>query len=98
MKGEDLYAVILGNIHEGVYFVDSERKITFWNKGAERITGYTEGEVVGHFCYDNILKHVNDEGLHLCLGGCPLHQTLSDGQGREALVYLHHKEGYRVPV
>ena len=98
MKGEELYSVILGNIHEGVYFVDPERKITFWNKGAERITGYPETEVMGKFCYDNILRHVNDEGLQLCLQGCPLHQTLLDGQDREAFVYLHHKNGHRVPV
>jgi diguanylate cyclase (GGDEF)-like protein/PAS domain S-box-containing protein len=98
MKGEDLYSVILGNIHEGVYFVDSERRITFWNKGAERITGYSETEVVRQFCYENILRHVNDTGQHLCIEGCPLHQTLIDGQQREALVYLHHKTGHRVPV
>lgn len=98
MKGEELYSVILGNIHEGVYFVDTERKITFWNKGAERITGYPDTEVMGKFCYENILKHVNDDGLQLCIHGCPLHQTLLDGQDRESLVYLHHKNGHRVPV
>ncbi|AEV29346.1 PAS domain S-box/diguanylate cyclase (GGDEF) domain-containing protein [Sphaerochaeta pleomorpha str. Grapes] len=98
MRGEELYSVILGNIHEGVYFVDTERKITFWNKGAERITGYLETEVLGKFCYENILKHVNQQGIHLCLQGCPLHQTLIDGQDREALVYLHHKNGHRVSV
>jgi diguanylate cyclase (GGDEF)-like protein/PAS domain S-box-containing protein len=98
MKGEDLYPAILGSIHEGVYFVDTERKITFWNKGAERITGYTEAEVVGSFCNENILRHVTDTGLHLCLNGCPLHQTLLDGKQRESFVYLHHKSGHQVPV
>ncbi|WP_320128468.1 sensor domain-containing diguanylate cyclase [uncultured Sphaerochaeta sp.] len=98
MKGEELYSLILGNMDEGVYFVDAARKITFWNKGAERITGYLESEVVGHFCFDNILRHVNDSGVQLCLHGCPLHKTLSDGNLREASVYLHHKLGHRVPV
>lgn len=32
---DDLYKTVLENISEGVYFVDAERKITFWNKGAD---------------------------------------------------------------
>ncbi|HEX7541873.1 MAG TPA: PAS domain-containing protein [Anaerolineales bacterium] len=31
---------ILDNLYDGVYFVDPERRITYWNNGAERITGY----------------------------------------------------------
>jgi diguanylate cyclase (GGDEF)-like protein/PAS domain S-box-containing protein len=98
MRGESIYSEILGNIQEGVYFVDTERRITFWNKGAERITGYADSEVVGSCCHDNILRHVNDEGVLLCRHGCPLHKSLEDGQKREASVYLHHKSGHRVPV
>ena len=33
------YKEILENLADGVYFVDRQRKITFWNKGAERISG-----------------------------------------------------------
>lgn len=32
---------ILDNVYDGVYFVDAFRRITYWNKGAERITGFT---------------------------------------------------------
>ena len=31
---------LLNSLGEGVYFTDRERKITFWNKAAEQITGY----------------------------------------------------------
>ena len=47
MPSEDLYREIVENMHDGIYFVDRERRITYWNKGAERITGYTAAEVVG---------------------------------------------------
>lgn len=90
--------IMLENIYEGVYFVDTERKILFWNKGAERITGFTAAEVVNKFCYNNILQHVNEEGKQLCHSGCPLHATMEDGNMRDAAVYLHHKDGHRVPV
>lgn len=93
-----LYKQMLENMYEGVYFVDAERTITFWNKGAERISGYQAKEILGKQCFDNILNHVNSEGCQLCLNGCPLQQTIDDGVMREAPVYLHHKDGYRVPV
>lgn len=83
---------------EGVYFVDLERKITYWNKSAERISGYAAQEVVGKGCADNLLRHVDSQGTHLCLAGCPLAATMNDGLVREAEVFLHHKYGHRVPI
>lgn len=45
LNKEQLYLQVLENLQDGVYFVDQNRKITFWNKGAERITGYSAAEV-----------------------------------------------------
>lgn len=92
------YRSMLDNFYEGVYFVDRERKITFWNKGAERLTGFSAGEILGSHCYDNILNHVDEQGTALCQDGCPLHKSILDGQTREAGVYLHHKDGQRVRI
>jgi diguanylate cyclase (GGDEF)-like protein/PAS domain S-box-containing protein len=94
----EFFQELLENLHDGVYFVDPQRKITYWNKGAERISGYGASEVVNSRCFDNILRHVDDAGTRLCEHGCPLSSTLADGETREADVYLHHKEGHRVPV
>lgn len=92
------YLSILENLNDGVYYVDNDRKITYWNKSAERITGYTAEEVVGSFCYDNILQHIDEKGTQLCKNGCPLSLTISDGNIRDINVCLHHKDGYRVPI
>jgi diguanylate cyclase (GGDEF)-like protein/PAS domain S-box-containing protein len=92
------YIEVIENFYEGVYFVDNHRKITFWNKGAERITGFFAEDVLNKYCLNNILNHVDDKGNKLCLQGCPLHKTIEDGFIREAKVYLHHKEGHRVSV
>lgn len=98
MNKEEFYKSLLDNIGDGIYFVDVNRKNTFWNKGAERISGFSSKEVVNSFCYDNILNHVDDKGTELCHNGCPLHKTLKDGNFREAIVFLHHKYGQRVPI
>jgi diguanylate cyclase (GGDEF)-like protein/PAS domain S-box-containing protein len=92
------YKDILDNVYSGVYLVDCERRINYWNKGAEEITGYTADSMIAHFCYDNFLMHVDEEGKVLCHDGCPLAATIQDGKEREAHVYLRHKNGYRVPV
>ncbi|MGO8814389.1 MAG: diguanylate cyclase domain-containing protein [Terriglobia bacterium] len=93
-----LFKQILDNLHEGVYFTDLERRITYWNKGAEALTGFSAQEVVGKRCADRILMHVNDSGHLLCEGECPLSRTLADGRAHEAEVYFHHKSGARVPA
>ncbi len=92
------YAKILDNLYDGLYIVDVDRVISYWNKGAERITGYTSAEVIGRACKDNILTHIDGQGKCLCLGGCPLLATITDGQERKDEVYLHHKDGHRILV
>ncbi|MCK5812462.1 MAG: sensor domain-containing diguanylate cyclase [Clostridiales bacterium] len=98
MINSSVYKNILDNVFEGVYFVDKKRKILYWNKGAERITGYLAKDVTNSFCFDNILNHVDVSGNELCLNGCPLHATIEDKKIRKAFVYLSHKNGHRVPV
>ena len=88
----------LDHFFDGVYVVDTNRKIIFWNRSAEKISGYTRSEVIGKRCADNILRHVTVDGTPLCQTGCPLAGTMVDGQPRAAEVYLHHKHGHRVPV
>jgi diguanylate cyclase (GGDEF)-like protein/PAS domain S-box-containing protein len=92
------YKLWLDNLFDGAYVVDRNRVILYWNKSAENITGYTEAEVLGKSCADNILNHVDLSGCALCMGGCPLQETLLDSQKREAVVFLHHKQGHRVPI
>jgi diguanylate cyclase (GGDEF)-like protein/PAS domain S-box-containing protein len=89
---------IVDNLYDGLYFVNKNRIITYWNKAAERISGFTATEVVGKSCFDNILTHVDAEGNQLCFGGCPLEKTIADTRPRESEVYLHHKDGHRIPV
>ena len=98
LRDTDLYRRVLESAYDGIYVTDLSRKILYWNRGAERLTGFTAEEVVGRSCSDNILVHVDGQGNLLCLGMCPLAHTLHDGQLREADLFLHHRDGHRVPV
>jgi|WetSurMetagenome_2_1015567.scaffolds.fasta_scaffold35908_3 diguanylate cyclase (GGDEF)-like protein/PAS domain S-box-containing protein len=95
---EEFYRTVLDNVADGVYFCDRDRRVTFWNNGAKRITGYSAEDVVGHACSDNILVHVDERGVSLCRDHCPVAATIADGQPRETQAFLHHKQGHRLPV
>jgi PAS domain S-box-containing protein len=94
----DFYKRLLDNLHDGVYFVNQDREIVYWNGGAERITGYAGDDVIGSHCWDNILMHVDTQGNSLCQSKCPLAKVMSTGEEMKAEVYLSHKDGHRVPV
>jgi diguanylate cyclase (GGDEF)-like protein/PAS domain S-box-containing protein len=97
-QNDTLYRMLLDNLSEGVYFTDTHRRIQYWNKGAERITGFSAEEVLGRCCADNILMHTDLDGRSLCRGACPLAATMLDLENRTARVFLHHKTGHRVPI
>lgn len=95
----DSFERIIENLHDGLYFVNRDRVITYWNKAAEQISGFTAEEVVGKSCSDHILTHVDSDGNSICTGTCcPLDATILDGKPREIELYIHHKNGHRVPV
>lgn len=94
----DHFARILKAVGEGVYILDEEQRVIFWNTEAERITGYPASSVVGRKCSDNILVHVDEHGGMLCEGCCPVAATLNDFRSRQTTVYLHHRLGHRVAV
>ncbi|NOX19499.1 MAG: PAS domain-containing protein [Chlorobi bacterium] len=56
---------ILESIGEGVFTVDKNFRINFFNKAAERITGYKREEIIGKFC-----KRVFRSKL--CFTDCPI--------------------------
>jgi len=95
---KDSYERIVENLHDGLYFVDQDRIITYWNKAAEQISGFAAEEILGKSCSDNILTHVDSEGNCLCTEMCPLAATIADGTNRETEIYMHHKNGHRIPV
>jgi diguanylate cyclase (GGDEF)-like protein/PAS domain S-box-containing protein len=92
------YKHLLDSLHDGVYFVDRDRRITYWNKGAERLSGYTAEQVIGSCCRDNLLMHVDSDGRALCVDFCRLAATIADGGDRHADVLMRHRDGHRVPV
>ncbi len=92
------YEKTAGGMQEGVYFVNRDRRIAYWNDGAEQLSGYRARDVVGRCCGENFLGHVDADGRPLCKTGCPLTSVLRDGQARSAEFFLRHQQGKRVAL
>lgn len=92
------YRNLLDHVRDGVYFVDPDRQILYWNAGACRLSGYKAEEVLGRHCQDNILCHVDSFGTNLCRKGCPLAASIADGKMHKADIFLRNKQGRIVPV
>lgn len=94
----ELHDTLLDELNDGVYFVDRQRRVHYWNKASERLSGYSAEQVIGSSCADGLLMHVDESGRCLCQDGCPLAAVIEDGCNRDAHVFMHHAEGHRVPV
>jgi PAS domain S-box-containing protein len=93
--------VILESMNEGLYVCDTDRRIIYWRKSAERITGWCSEDVLGRRCSDGILCHVDQDGRRLCGEEfCPLHRSMvTDKSGTcPAVVFGQTKAGGRVPM
>jgi diguanylate cyclase (GGDEF)-like protein/PAS domain S-box-containing protein len=94
----EIYRDILDGLQIGVSVLDLQKKIVFWSDGAEKITGFTKLEVLGHVCTDNILLHCNEGSCEMCNEKCPIAAALQQAVPIETMSFIRHKSGYRTEV
>jgi diguanylate cyclase (GGDEF)-like protein/PAS domain S-box-containing protein len=94
----DDYKRLLDQLHEAVCFVDSQRRIVYWNAAAEGLTGYTASAVFGRLCCD-VLEHQLDPSIrHRAAEECPIALSLRrDGPIHERL-FLRHQDGRQLSI
>jgi len=98
VSSTDFFENLIEHLHDGIVFLDSGKRIILWNDGAEEISGFQKKDVIGNLCSENILILTDGGGMQICKDFCPVKETLQDGQIRNFEAYLHHKEGFRLPV
>jgi PAS domain S-box-containing protein len=55
-----MFEAVVDSIEAGVYLVDRDGKIVYWNHGAETISGYLRQQVTGRYCGDKTLAHCDE--------------------------------------
>jgi two-component system sporulation sensor kinase A len=72
--------LILNSVGEGIYGIDIESNVIFWNSAAENITGYQQEEFESESEYlHNLIHHTNAEGKQISTKDCPIHHSLHTG-------------------
>jgi PAS domain S-box-containing protein len=69
---EEHYKTILDSITDGVYAVDLDWRVTYFNQAAEKITGVPRKEAIGQLCWEVFRSNV-------CEDACIVRKALSSG-------------------
>lgn len=83
---------ILDSIADGVFTVNRDWKITYFNRAAEEITGIDRNDTLGQPCYE-VFK------ASICEEGCYLRQTMETGEPSvHKAAYIIRHDGKRIPI
>ncbi len=87
---EEYISAILDNSVDAIIFLDNENKVQVWNKGAERIFGYTADEMTGHTFHrlvppdqnpEEEIREINEAvELHGYIENYTAHRVTKDGR------------------
>jgi two-component system, cell cycle response regulator len=94
----EIFQHVLENLQTGVYLVDQERRILFWNEGAQRIAGHLPQDVVGRCLRDHLMKTKGEAKDVESDPEDPVNAVFRDGKSSITEVSILHKDGYRVPI
>ena len=94
----DFYREILDHLYDGIFFVNPEGLISYWNNGAANLTGYLAEDVMDRN-YCEVFKPLDKHGNNLCTySECPMQRVLTTVKLSEVEAYIRHKEGHLVPI
>lgn len=84
--------IILNSIVEGIFTVDENLRITYFNKAAEKITGVNEKNAIGEFCFE-VFKS------NLCEVSCPIKAAIStETDSINQKVNILRFDGKEIPI
>lgn len=66
-------ATILDSVADGVFTVDEEMRITWFNRAAEEITGFSREEALGQSCCEIFRSNI-------CFTQCPVREAMAGGR------------------
>jgi PAS domain S-box-containing protein len=85
-------STILDCIVEGVFTVDKDLIITYFNQAAEKITGVTKQQAIGQYCFEALRSNI-------CEKSCPISESLKTGNDTINLqVNILRPDGKQIPV
>jgi two-component system sensor histidine kinase TtrS len=92
------HELILDSVADGIYGVDLQGRSTFFNRAAERITGWRAEDVIGQNQHE-ILHHTHADGSPHKAQECPVYLTFTENKARYVSDDIFwRKDGSSFPV
>ncbi len=89
---ENQTQIILDSIADGVFTVNSDQRITSFNRAAEEITGIKKEEAIGRHCWEVFRASI-------CEKRCSLRHTMETGRPMvNQSVFIVNSDGERIPI
>jgi len=92
------YELLLDHLKDGVCYVNLDGVVTYWNQGAEGITGFKRDVVRGRRVTEHPLSHLDAGGEPLARGENVFTSVMSTGEAAEDEAFVQHADGRLVPV
>jgi PAS domain S-box-containing protein len=91
-EGKAPCCTILESISDGVFTIDTEKRVTSFNRAAESITGFKSGDAIGQYCFDVFRANI-------CEKRCALEETLATGRPQvNVSALIISKSGVQKPI
>ena len=85
-------AVILDNVSDGIFTVDTEWRVTSFNKAAEQITGRSRADVIGTPCHEIFQASI-------CGKSCAIANSINTGKpDKNRCIHIKNVDGVKVPI
>jgi len=97
-QNKKFFQNLLNAFPDGMFFTDLHKKIIYWSRGAERLSGLPAAKMIGTSCADHKFWLCDDRSGDPCQGRCPLAANPPEGPSPEADLFLAHPDGRFVPV
>lgn len=93
-KRQDWNTIILDSIADGIFTIDCEQNITYFNRAAERITGVKSKDALGKKCFEVLRADATQ-----CKSKCFLKESMTTGKEKTSRkVNIKRSDGRQIPV
>ena len=93
-KTQDWNDIILNSIADGIFTINCDQDITYFNYAAEKMTGVTREEALGKKCYE-VLRADDQHCMHSCF----LKESMTTGQDKTSRkTTIGRSDGKQIPV
>lgn len=93
-----IFGEFLSYLHEGICILDLNKKIKIWNKGAEKITGYSVKNAIDNYTYNNVFQLYDINKKSYIDSDNPISKAIQTAKYKSERVYIKNSRNTYIPI